>query len=120
MKKGCFLTTIATVTVLIGIGFYVFDTYGDKILDAGKEKVRQMAYNSMDEYFDKAVSNEYKDSLLVLWNDVVEQSKKMEFESGIDQLTDISLQIERAVRDSVINQNELHKIRDLIKNETDR
>lgn len=120
MKKGCFLSFVFISTIVIGIVFYIADKHGDEILELGKEKIKNIAFESVNEHFDRLAFNDYKDSLKVLWSDAYRQSKVMDFEEGIDYLAVVSSQIEKIARDSIVKPDEYNKIREIINNETNR
>ena len=117
MKKGCFFTTVTIGTILIGIIFYIGDKYGDNIFDYFKGRVVDLTLNSADEYFDKIEQSEYKDSLKVLWKDAYNKAKLMEFEEGINYMSEILLKIDRYAKDSLISSKEITTIKNLIDND---
>lgn len=120
MRKGCFLTTVFAGTIIIGILFYVGEKHGDKIVDFFKGRVVEITSDSADEYFDKLAHTNYKDSLKVLWNDVNENAKAMDFEDGINYVSTILLKIERYANDSLLSAEEYSSIKTLIRNETNK
>lgn len=117
MKKGCFLTTVATTTILIGIIFYIGDKHGNKIVDFFKGRVVKLTLDSADEYFDKLTQTEYKDSLKTLWSNAYKNAGQMEFEDGLNYISGILLKIENFAKDSLISAEELSAIKTLIENE---
>lgn len=116
MKKGCFLTTVVTGTILIGIIFYVGDKYGDKIVDYFKGRVVELTTDSADEYFDKLAQTEMKDSLRVLWKNAFDKAKEMEFEEGMNYMSEILRKIDRFAKDSLISSEEFTTIKKMIRN----
>jgi hypothetical protein len=117
MKKGCFLTTIATTTILIGIIFYIGDKHGNKIVDFFKGRVVKLTLDSADEYFDKLTQTEYKDSLKILWSNAYKNAGQMEFDDGLNYISGILLKIDNFAKDSLISAEELSAIKTLIENE---
>ncbi len=65
MKKGCFLTIIIIVTMIIGIGFYLFNKYGDQLLNFGKEKLVEIAFDETVDKITNLKDSKYNDSLKV-------------------------------------------------------
>jgi phospholipid/cholesterol/gamma-HCH transport system substrate-binding protein len=110
MKKGCFLTTIATTTILIGIIFYIGDKHGNKIVDFFKGRVVKLTLDSADEYFDKLTQTEYKDSLKILWSNAYKNAGQMEFDDGLNYISGILLKIDNFAKDSLISAEELFVI----------
>lgn len=120
MKKGCFLTTVVTGTILIGIIFYIGDKHGDKIVDFFKGRVVKLTLDSADEYFDKLTQTEYKDSLKTLWNNAFKNAEQMEFDDGINYISGILSKIDSFAKDSLISAEELSAIKTLIENENNK
>ncbi len=117
MKKGCFLTTVATGTILIGIIFYIGDKHGDKIVDFFKGRVVELTLDSADKYFEKLSQTEFKDSLQTLWSVAYNKAQLMEFEDGLNYMSGILLKIDSFAKDSLISAEELSAIKTLIENE---
>lgn len=118
MKKGCFLTTVVSGTILIGIIFYIGEKHGDKIVDFFKGRVVELTSESADDYFEQLVQSEYKDSLKVLWKDVYDKAKLMEFEDGLNYMSGVLLKMERFTKDSLISADEFNAIKTYMENES--
>ena len=117
MKKGCFISTVFTGTIIIGILFYIGDKYGDNIIEYFKGRAVEITANSADEYIDKLVQTDYQDSLKVIWKDVVESAQNMDFEDGINYVSIILLKVESITQDSLISKIEFSSFKEMIKNE---
>jgi len=114
MKKGCFLTVIVTLTIIIGVGFYIIKNYSGEIINFGKDKIVKYAYDSAEEYFDRIDEDNFRDSLKDAWNRAYRNTKQMEFEDGMNYLSDIMHQMEKVTHDSFVTENEITKLKKLI------
>ena len=63
MKKGCFLSSVFILTILIGSGLYLYKKYGDKIIPYSKERIIDYSFNELNKKVDEIDYSEYKDSL---------------------------------------------------------
>jgi len=114
MKKGCFITAIAVITIIVGAVLYVFQNHFDNfILNPGK----------------KIIAGIVKDELAKKMNSVKESSEKTEMMEAIkrfsentealklvseDDVNDLITEIKAAAADSVIDKLELKEISQLL------
>lgn len=118
MKRGCFLTTITIFTTLIGTGLYIGDKYGDRILQFFKERVIEIAADSIEKYFYRLRPDKYSDSLKILWSDVSKNASLMKIEDGLNYMSTIMMRIDRYTKDSLFTSEEFENLKEFIKNET--
>lgn len=118
MKRGCFLTTITIFTTLIGTGLYIGDKYGDRILQFFKERVIEIAADSIEKYFYRLRPDKYSDSLKILWSDVSKNASLMKIEEGLNYMSTIMMRIDRYTKDSLFTSEEFENLKEFIKNET--
>lgn len=66
MKKGCFLTVIITLTIVVLGIFYLVKFHGEDLLELGKEQLVQMAQDQIFTNISDLENNEYSDSLKIV------------------------------------------------------
>jgi len=118
MKRGCFLTTITIVTILIGTSLYIGDKYGDRIVQFFKGRVIELTADSFEDYFDKLKEDAYSDSLKILWSEVTKDAALMEMEEGLDYMSTVMKKMKSYTKDSVFTSDEFENLKEFIKNET--
>ena len=114
-KSGCFFTTIVTITIVIGIIFYIGKKYGPELWEAGKEKLLSLAENDIKEKIDKVKESQYKDSLIVLINNEMERLKNFSFEEMEKDSSQFFEKVDEFIEDNVIDSEELSKLTKLYK-----
>jgi len=112
MKRGCFFSGIITITFIIGVGFYIVENYGDAIIDFGKERILQLAFNKINDKIDNLDYSQYRDSLDVMVNSFVEDLKTESFDDALDQASDFIDNINYYIKDNVIDSLEVDKIKE--------
>lgn len=118
MKKGCFLTTITIVTILIGTSLYIGDKYGDRILQFFKGRVIELTADSFEDYIHRITDDAYSDSLKVLWSEVTKEAASMEMEEGLDYMSTVLKKMKSYTKDSLFTSEEFENLKEFIKNET--
>lgn len=118
MKKGCFLSFIVFGTIFLGVTFYIVDKHGDKIVSFFEERVIDLTTNSIEENILRLTDETQKEAVSQIWAHVYEESKKMEFEEGINYLSDVVSRIDRYTKDSLLTSDELSSLKEFIENES--
>lgn len=111
MKKGCFLSAVILLTIIIGVGLYLYKTNKNIIKDFGKENVLAMISSQIERRFDKLKSNEYKDSLRVLIKREMNLRNKKRFAEAVDQIGDFAKQIKDYARDLKLDSLEFAQLK---------
>ena len=115
MKKGCFLSAIVIFTFTIGVVFYIIENYGDKFTDYGKEKLFQLAEESIEENIDKLQESSYQDSLRFIVSEYIENIDKEDFEDAMEKVSIFFKEIDSYIEDQQIDSLEF----DILKNLAD-
>ncbi|MDZ7763287.1 MAG: hypothetical protein U5K00_02515 [Melioribacteraceae bacterium] len=119
MKKGCFLTSIIIFTILIGTSFYIIDKYGDDILFFVKGRVLEMTTGTVDEYIEKLAKDKDKEQLKIVWNELKNNTRDMEFEEGLNYISVVLKKIDYYTKDSSLTNEEINSIREFAENESE-
>ncbi len=115
MKKGCFVTGIAVITVTIGVGSYIIKKYGSDFLNFGKEKVMDKAFEEFNEYLNKNINNNLqRDSIVAIIEDYKIKLKKDNFETAVKKFGRLIDEAKDIVSDKVIESNEIQKLKKLV------
>lgn len=115
MKKGCFITTIVVVTILIGAAMYIFQNHFDSlVLNPGKKILAGFVKKDLEKKLEFVIETREKTELRNLIKEYSENTdaiKKLK-EKDVDQIIST---IESAISDSIIKKSELEEISQLIK-----
>ncbi len=115
MKKGCFVKGIIFLTILVGVILYILQNHlDDWIINPTKEFFSELFVSGVDEELSFIQDSPQKDSLRVLLKEYLQDkfsSTKEISNKDIDWLID---SVKVVVRDSIITEFDLNKIKDLI------
>ena len=114
-KSGCFFTAIISITIVIGIIFYIGKKYAPEIWEYGKERLLTIAEKDIKEKIAEVRSSEYKDSLIVLVNSKLERLKELSFEEMDKDSSQFFDKVKEFVEDKVIDSDEILKLTELYK-----
>lgn len=107
MKKGCFLSAIFVLTILIGSGLYLYKKYGDEIIPFSKEKIIDYAFNELKNKVDEIEYSKYKDSLRIFID-----LKRLQFnENAADEYTEMVTKIKYYINDGKIDSTEFVELK---------
>jgi len=81
MKKGCFYFVITIFTILVALGYYVFEQNKSFLSKIGKEKLISISINELNNKIDKNIGLSYKDSLKLFLKDYSEKIKTENIDS---------------------------------------
>lgn len=121
MKKGCFVSTISLLTILVAVFIYLIKNQPQVFEDMFRPFIVDISSKDMMKNIDEKVKeSKYKDSVKTL---VKLYSNKMikEKKAGIDQTGDFVDIIQSVIRDGIIDSaeiNEIHKY--ILENENER
>ncbi|MFZ1290037.1 MAG: hypothetical protein WAR79_08100 [Melioribacteraceae bacterium] len=116
MKKGCFLTVIISLTIIVAAIFYIIKYHGEDLLDIGKDKVIEFAQSKINSDLNNLENKQYVDSLKIVMNKFFKDFENKDLESKLDKLNDFSQNIEVIVKDSKIDSVEFAFIKQTLKN----
>ncbi|MEW6194732.1 MAG: hypothetical protein AB1521_06235 [Bacteroidota bacterium] len=118
MKKGCFLTSIIILTIVVAIGLYLYKKYGHEFADYGKEKILEVSINEINEEIDKLEKSIYQDSLKIMLKQQAAKYKDVNFEDTMNKYGDFIDQMKFFIHDGKIDSIEYIALKNMtIKNE---
>ena len=103
MKKGCFLSAVVIITFTTGVVFYIIENHGDKFADFGKEKLIQLAEESVEKNIDKLEESRYQDSLRFIISDYIENLDEDDFDEAVQKVSDFFNEIDTYIEDNEID-----------------
>lgn len=65
MKRGCFIKSFMLFFIIGGVGIYLFQKYGDALLEEGKTKLTETLKNEFVEQIKSLDEGEFVDSLRI-------------------------------------------------------
>jgi len=113
MKKGCFLTIVVLLTVLISSGIYLYKKYGYKLEDYGKEKLMSIALNKLNEKINKMDKSIYNDSLKLFIETKTEDLKKQNFEIAMNRFQSMIDYVKIIIEDNKVDSTEFNNLKKL-------
>ncbi len=118
MKKGCFLTIIVLLTVLIGSGIYLYKKYGYKLEDYGKEKIMEITLNKLNEKLNQMDKGIFNDSLKLFIQTKTEDLKKQNFEIAMNRFQSMIDYVKIIIEDNKVDSIEFYNLKKIaIENE---
>ncbi|MBI1933508.1 MAG: hypothetical protein HYS24_13330 [Ignavibacteriales bacterium] len=115
MKKGCFISVIVTLTVLLAVIFYLIKFHGDELLSFGKDKLLEYTKSKIVSDLEKLKDQEYGDSLKVELDNFFNTFNKDNLEDRLNALEPLSQNIEIIVKDNKIDSTEFELIKQTLK-----
>ncbi|NWF88604.1 MAG: hypothetical protein HXY50_03985 [Ignavibacteriaceae bacterium] len=114
MKKGCFITSIMIVTIIVGTVLYIFQNHFDNlILTPGKKIITGLVKGELNKTLEQVKDSPEKEELIGKIKEFSENPKvlKMLNEDDINSFVE---EIKSAVKDSIIDKSELEEISQLL------
>ncbi len=116
MKKGCFISFVVLLFLLIAAGIYVYKFHKEEFLNFGKKTLFSMIKSELEDEFENIRYSPQKDSLKILTFNFLEKLKNDNFEKRKTEIEELSKLIKETLEDKEITPDELSKIRKLIRN----
>ena len=116
MKKGCFISFVVLLFLLIAAGIYVYKFHKEEFLNFGKKTLFSMIKSELEDEFENVRYSPQKDSLKILTFNFLEKLKNDNFEKRKTEIEELSKLIKQTLEDKEITPDELSKIRKLIRN----
>ncbi len=116
MKKGCFITLVIVLFILIAGAIYLYRFHKKEFVNFGKETIISLVKSELKDEFEKVKNSPEKDSLSNLTFRYIEKLKNSDIEEKSDEIDKVTNLIKESLRDSIITARELEKIRETIKN----
>ncbi|MCU7494979.1 MAG: hypothetical protein HF314_00700 [Ignavibacteria bacterium] len=103
MKKGCFVTAIIFLTILIGSAIYVFKNHKDRVILWVKPFIVNNIRSKTDDELNKFKDTQYRDTLRAIIKDyvkLVKNNDSYDLKKGQDFLDEIQFILHRKQIDS--------------------
>ena len=114
MKKGCFISVIVVLTLLVLIIYYLVKFHGEDLLEVGKEKLVELAADDIQTKIEGLENSEYADSLSIVVTQYFENLKDMDIQEELKRIEEFSDDIEVILMDSRIDSAEFDFITNLL------
>ena len=114
MKKGCFLTVIITLTIIVLGIFYLVKFHGEDLLEMGKEQLVELAKDQIFSNLDDLGTNQYSDSLKIVINNYFKDINSLDIEDELKRIEEFSDDIEVILLDSKIDSAEFDFITNIL------
>lgn len=115
MKKGCFLTIITVVTIIVMAGIYFYKSNKELFQNFGRDKIISLATDEINEKIKKLQPTPYKDSLLTVLREEAKNIKKENFEMAMNQFGFIADKIKLVINDGILDSLEFAEVKELVK-----
>jgi hypothetical protein len=110
MKKGCFLTSLLTLTIVLGVAFYLVKNHKVTINKLVKPWVIGKVKDKFDNKIASIKNTPERDTLISIVNAYAKSIKEAK-DYDIDKDSALLDEIQFAMRDSVIDPAEISKIK---------
>ena len=89
MKKGCFISVIIILTLIVAATFYIFKYYNDDIKEFGKQKIVKLAESTIHNELDELPNQQYVDSIKIELTNYLNKIKTEKLDSTIQKIKSI-------------------------------
>lgn len=114
MKKGCFISAIAALTIFVAAVLYIIQNHLDSfIVNPGKKIVAKFIKNELDEKLEVVIDSPEKTELKQMIKELSESPEKLK-SLNENELKELMSAIDAAISDSIIQKSELENISKLI------
>ena len=114
MKKGCFLTVIISLTIILLAVFYFVKFHGEDLLEIGKEKLVEYAQSKLQGDIEDLEDGEYVDSLKIVIGDYFDNINELDVENELERIEEFTDDIEVILMDSRIDSAEFDFITNIL------
>lgn len=103
MRKGCFISVIVFLTLVLIAVFYLVKFHGEDLLNVGKEKMIELTQNKVLSDIESIEQNEYADSLKIVLSKYFDNMKELEVDDGLNKIEEFTDNIDVILMDSRID-----------------
>jgi len=89
MKKGCFISVIIVLTLLVATTFYIFKFYDEEIKEFGKSKMIELAESKIKNDLENLPNQQFVDTLKISLNSFLENIEDDLMEDGLININKI-------------------------------
>ncbi|KAF0141189.1 MAG: hypothetical protein A2499_12145 [Stygiobacter sp. RIFOXYC12_FULL_38_8] len=115
MKKGCFISLITVITILVMAGIYFYKTNKGFFQDFSRDTIIKMTTKEFSDKIKKLDYTPYKDSLMTVLKKEATLLKDKNFEKAMSQFGFVADKIKEAIHDGVVDSTEFAQIKSLVK-----
>lgn len=116
MKKGCFVSIILSLTVLIAVSIYIVKKHRNTAFSAVKPIVLSSMENGFREDIENIKDKEYSDTLNSLVTRYFEHAKTNK-EFGLDDIKVFGEEVKWVTKDGIIDSADISKLTDFLNKE---
>ena len=106
MKKGCFLTTIISLTFLVLVIYYFVRYHGEELIEVGTQQLVEYAQTKLEGDIDNLEDNGYVDSLKVVLGNYFSQIKELDIKTELERIEELADDFEVILMDSKVDSAE--------------
>lgn len=114
MKKGCFISVIVILTLILLVVFYMVRYHGEDLLEFGKDQLVEFSQNQIQSDIENLEDNQYVDSLKIVISDYFKDIEKLDVEQELERIEEFSDDIEVILMDSRIDSAEFDFITNML------
>jgi len=114
MKKGCFLSVIVILTIVVIGVFYIVRFHGEDLLEIGKDKLIEFAESKIENDIKSLQEGVYTDSLKIAVKKYFSNIENLDVETGLKTIEEFSDNIEVIFMDSKIDSAEFDFITNIL------
>lgn len=114
MKKGCAYIFVLLI-FLIGVGYYIWQKYGEEIKDKARERIVKIAFENLNEKISGIDPEINADSLInIISERILDKTKDLNLDEIGKYSEDIVNKISEKINDADINSPDLSEIEKMI------
>ncbi len=103
MKKGCFISVIAVLIILLLGVFYLFKFHGSELLEVGKDKVVELSEYKIYSELDNLENKQFTDSLKIVIKKYFRDIDTLEIRNQVEKIKELTDNIDVITKDSKID-----------------
>ncbi|NOX66107.1 MAG: hypothetical protein GXO85_10020 [Chlorobi bacterium] len=115
MKKGCFFRSLLLIIVLIGIISYLYQRYGDQLIQSGKEQVKEFVDESIQKAIDNLTESVERDSLQKSLEKLIDEIDTKNISLDSNDFNALKEKFNELIDSNKINFENIEELRKLIK-----
>lgn len=114
MKKGCFISAITLLTILIMLGIYFYKNNKMFLKRFGKEKLIGFLSNRVNNEINGLKENAFKDSVKILFKKEFDSFKEKDFNKNMNGFGSVVDRLEKYSNDHIIDSIEYAKLKIMV------
>lgn len=110
MKKGCFVSVIVFLLILLLVLFYLVKYHGTEILEAGKDQVIELSEYKIFNTLDNLENSNFNDSLKIVIKNYFNDIDTLDIKNQVKKIEELTDNINVITKDSEIDSLEFNFI----------